>query len=73
MTKKKVTTTNNLRDSAGVNSFINIHHEGSTFQRKAENGVRGLDKITAKDIGKSGKKESPFANSEFGRSGEKKG
>lgn len=64
----KVTTAQNLRDSAGVGSIKNIRkpgkrHEG-TVKRPAES--RNLDNITAKDIGTSRQLESPMNNPDFG-------
>lgn len=53
----------NIRVKAGVGSVINTKHTGIT-KRPTETRSH-LDEITAEDIAKSTKKESPIVNSSF--------
>ena len=47
-TTKPIVTADNLRDTAGVGSVINIHH-GGDLKRPTETGAK-LDKVTKAEI-----------------------
>ena len=54
----------------GVGSVLNTKHEGVT---KRPTETKKIDELTADEIGKSTRKESPMNNPGFGRSSEKRG
>jgi hypothetical protein len=67
---KPIITANNLRDTVGVGTIINTHHEGLT-KRPTETRSQ-LDELTSEDLGKSTKKESSMANPGFSGCGERR-